>query len=66
MNSARIASALRLLADAIEDEAPEVTNAPDKGEKRKRVRAAYRPTATATDADNAKADQSRFSPPTSS
>lgn len=57
MNSARIATALRLLADAIEDEAPEITNAPEKGEKRKRVRAPYRPATPATEADNAKADQ---------
>ncbi len=57
MNAQRIATALRLLADAIEDQAPEVTNAPDKGEKRKRARQAYQPKAPATDADNAKAEQ---------
>ena len=57
MNAARIALALRLLADAIEDDVPEVTNAPDKAEKRKRAREQYRPLTEATPEDKAKAEQ---------
>lgn len=56
VNASRVAAALRLLADAIEDDVPSATNVAEQEKRKKRVREPYRPDAVVSDEASAKAD----------